>query len=112
MPAPRYTQVRAGYVNEDNTVTCWAHHWGEDWVDASEHVWDTPQHCDLCGALLNVPLTADGLAYVADYVTQEIEFSPSGTLTPWTAVAAWADLYPGFAEYMPKGYNPTTRTLD
>lgn len=112
MPAPRYTQVRAGYVNSDDTMTCWTHHTGEDSVDASEDRWDTPQHCDLCGALLNVPLTVDGLMYVADYVTQEIELSPSGTLPPGSVVAAWADLYPGFVTYMPKGYNPTTRTLD
>jgi len=69
---------------------------------------DTPRHCEDCGALLDVALTEDGLCYVADYVTRDLE--SQGHLGEVTA--QWAYAYPGFERYMPQGYNPETQTLN
>lgn len=56
----------------------------------SDH-WDTPRHCDLCGILLDVPLSQHGLAYVAEYAECDSESA---------VVRQWINHYPAHAHYL------------
>ncbi len=52
---------------------------------------DCPQHCGGCGEFLQNPLTADGLAYVRDKVT-EWRAMPD-PVRRRQVIALWADFY-------------------
>ena len=54
-----------------------------------DHEADTPEHCCVCGALLDIRLTSDGVAYVADAIEAYEDYGDGDA----DVIAAWRECY-------------------
>src|ERR1700730_4627230 len=53
---------------------------------------DTPQHCDVCGPFLEIPLTGDGLIYVEDAIRDNLRTKKPCRATN-DVIVEWANFY-------------------
>lgn len=88
--------ARPAHVNESDESSYDSDEWPKGpYADGGGEA-DTPQHCDGCGLFLENPLTADGLAYVAERLAEFRELH--GAAEPLTeTLADWSAFY-GMAE--------------
>jgi len=87
-------KLRPAHVNPEDESSYDSGEWFKGPYTEGGGESDTPQHCDGCGLFLENPLTADGLAYVAERLAGFVADPHNGNAD---VLAVWREFY-GMAE--------------